>query len=232
MLWNKKKVQGNGFPVLLSAFFGLAVAGVFGVLFCLSLAQPRSGTVDDGGINESVRVLSEAVAKGDADTAMSYIDFEALFEDVYRRNLSARYQVDAADPSVTEMYKSVPPYVITLAKNDLKTMLKAEEIFIDENEVIREDPAEGTLPDMLRKISEGRIRAMGDGSARIEFQNYEQYFILTRSEDDGKWRVTGFSGFGGAVDEVRAQIEKTVQDRIMQDVNALSDRPTSSEGVK
>lgn len=208
-------------PAWLPGLLGAIAVLIIGGVAYLGLTVPKS--VAESEPEATVRRLADAVAKRDAEAAMTYIDFDRLFEDVYRRHLASRHGVDINDPSITDLYASVPAYVRTLAKNDLKNMIKREEATIGDGEVIREDPAPGTMPDLLARLAEGRVTADGSDAARLVFGGGRQYFVLARSTSDGVWRIVGFAGFEEVAAGALPEIEKSVQDYIIKDIEAQTE---------
>lgn len=209
------------YPVWMPALVGALIASALGVLAISISVLPKPGqprpfqgakadVVSGMTVEQSVAALSAAVVARDPDAMMTYIDFDALFEDVYRKNLAEKYGVDPMDAQISKFYAGLPAYVRGAAKQDFVGLFGSEE---------REDEEvpPGTLPDLLKRLSDGRLNRVGDASATLEFGG-GQSLLLARAADGSVWRINGFTTNTAILGENAEKLEQKVNDIIVEGI--------------
>jgi len=181
---------------IVGAVFVLAFAAVASVHYAV-----RKGGTD--GPEVAVARLSGAVKAHDVDTAIGMIDFDAIFEDLWRASAARVLGVEPNDAKVTATMAT--PTVVQAKANLKKNLLRAIK---DPSKSAEEN---GTFYAALTELDRGTIVRTAEDKAYVSLpEDWKLY--LAKAPSNG-WMVVGYGGYEKDFDSYKERSVKLMQDR-------------------
>lgn len=177
-----------------------------------ALAASRAITTGRGPA-AAVHRLSEAVHRHDAEGAMSFIDFDAVYTDAWRGSVT---MLTGKTPSDQEI-------AAALARPEA---INSKDLFRKNLIVFLSDPAKatgdtGAFFAALNALDAATVEPEGSEGATVRLPND---YSLTLALDDGAWKVVAFHGYEKDNDAYKKQADTMMKDKGLKPLS--NDDPT------
>lgn len=181
-------------PFVIAAILVVLLAGV-GATIARSALSAR-------GPQAAVRSLSKAVHDRDAEGAMRWIDFDAVFEEAWRSSVA---QITGKEPTAQEIASALANPTVT----------KTKETFRKNISVYVADPTRaggdgGAFFSALNTLDSGEVSQSGRDRATVKLPND---YSLQLARRGGDWKVVAFHGYEKDMDAYRKKADQLMKDR-------------------